>query len=47
MYIDLDSGTVFSGPVYFVEIPDADIDGVMDSDQGARDYALAYGKQVW
>lgn len=46
VYIDLDSGTVFSGPVYVVEVLEGDIDAVMDNDETARSYALDYGKAL-
>lgn len=46
VYIDLDSGTVVTGPVYVVEVDDADIDALLDSDSAARSYALDYGQEV-
>lgn len=46
VYIDLDSGTVVSGPVYVVDVPDSDIDSVLESDDSARAYAIDYGRRL-
>lgn len=46
VFIDTDSGTVFNGPVFFVEVPESDMDAILDNDEAARDYALSYGRPV-